>query len=191
MLAAKVLGDGNAVEILADLTVLDDGTHVEEEDEPGEEEQGHHHAHPHQHNLPPPAVHPKRDKWQHGVGQEEAVDEAEEVGIVVNPGQESGQEENGRHPDQLEDGHLGVLEAGPLVDDLDNGGGQEAEGGAGRAHFGPVGHEDGGGEVADHAGGQVDQAGPLGAGQLLQVAHQPVLEEQRDGQVEDSEKRKS
>jgi len=40
------------------------------------------------------------------------------MGVVINPRQESGQEEHGGDAHQLEDGHLGVLEAGPLVDHL-------------------------------------------------------------------------
>ncbi len=38
LLAAEILRDGNTVEILADLAVLYDRTHVEEQDEPGEDE---------------------------------------------------------------------------------------------------------------------------------------------------------
>ena len=54
-----------------------------------------------------------------------------------------------------------------------------------RPDLGPIGHKDGGGEVADHAAAEVDDADPLGAGHLLQVPHQPVLEDHRDEQVED------
>ncbi len=56
---------------------------------------------------------------------------------------------------------------------------------AGWPDLGAVGNKDGGGEVADHAAGQVHDTGPLSARQLLQVPHQPVLEDQGDGQVED------
>ena len=62
------------------------------------------------------------------------------------------------------------------MDDLHDAAGQEAEVSAGRADLGSVGHEDGAGEVADHPGAQVDDPDPLGAGHLLKVPHQPVLE---------------
>ncbi len=71
------------------------------------------------------------------------------------------------------------------VTDLDDGSCEEAEVAAGWPDLGAVGNKDGGGEVADHAAGQVHDAGPLSARQLLQVPHQPILEDQGDGQVED------
>ena len=112
-----------------------DRTHVEEQDEPDKDEQGKDDADPEQHNLPPPLVQPERDKGQNGVADEEPEDEAEEVGIVVDPGQQAGQEEDGGDADELEDGHLRVLEAGPLVDHLHDGGGQQTEVGSSRSNL--------------------------------------------------------
>ena len=187
LFAAKVLGDWNAVEVLANLTVLD-GADVKEQDESNENEDGEDEAEPKQDNLPPPVVDPEGDKGEDGVGHEEPEDEAEEVGVVVNPGQKAGEEEDRGHAHQLQHRHLGVLEAGPLVDHLDDGGGEDAEMGSGRPHLGPVGHKDGGGEVADHARAEVDEGKPLGADQLLEVANQPVVEGQGHHQVENPTK---
>ena len=72
------------------------------------------------------------------------------------------------------------------MDHLHDTAGQQAEVCPGRAHLGPVGHEDGRGEVPDHPGAEVDEGEAGSADQLLQVAHQPVLEHQGDGQVEQS-----
>ena len=80
--------------------------------------------------------------------------------------------------------NLSLLEAGPLMDDLHDAAGQEAEVSAGRADLGSVGHEDGAGEVADHAAAQVDDSHAPRPRHLLQVPHQPVLEGHRDQEVE-------
>ena len=105
-----------------------DRRHVEEEEEADEEEEHREQANPHQDDLPLPLVlAAEGDEGQQGVGEQEARDEAEEVGVVVHPGQETGQEEHGRHAHQLEDGHLGVLEHRPLVDHLHHAARQQAE----------------------------------------------------------------
>ena len=70
------------------------------------------------------------------------------------------------------------------MDDLHDAAGQEAEVSAGRADLGSVGHEDGAGEVADHAAAQVDDSHAPRPRHLLQVPHQPVLEGHRDQEVE-------
>ena len=77
----------------------------------------------------------QRDEWQEGVGEEEAEDESEEVRVVVDPGQEAGEEEHGRHAHHLEERHLGVLEARPLVDHLHHAARQQPEVGAGGANL--------------------------------------------------------
>ena len=93
------------------------------------------------------------------------------------------QKEDSGDPDQLEDGHLRVLEAGPLVDHLHDAAGQQPEVWARRPHLRPVWNKDGASEVADHAGAQVDDGDALGARHLLQVPHQPELEGHRDREV--------
>ena len=98
------------------------------------------------------------------------------MSVVVDPRKESGQEEDSSDPDQLEDCHLGVLEARPLVDHLHDAGGKETKVSARRSDLGSVGHEDGTGQVADHPRTQIDDSDPLGSRHLLQVSHQPVLQ---------------
>ena len=105
------------------------------------------------------------------------------MGVVVNPRQEPGEEEHGCDADKLEDRHLGILEHVPLVDDLDHAASQEAKMCSGRSDLGAVRNEDGGREVADHAGSHVDESDPCGASHLLEVPHQPVLEGDREGKV--------
>ena len=153
-----------------------DRAHVEQQDETNEDKEGEHHAHPQQDDLPPALVHPERDEGQDGVANEEAEYEPEEVCVVVNPGQETEQKEDSRHPHQLQYRHLRVLQARPLVDDLNDAGGEEAEVGPGGPDLSPVGHEDGGGEVPDHAGAEVDQPHPTSADQLLKVPEIQRLE---------------
>lgn len=79
---------------------------------------------------------------------------------------------------------MSLLEAGPLVDDLHDAAGQEAEVSASRADLCSVGHEDGAGEVADHAAAKVYDGHAPRPRHLLQVPHQPVLEGHRDQEVE-------
>ena len=74
------------------------------------------------------------------------------------------------------------------MDDLDNAAGQEAKVSTRGSNLCPVGNKDGAGEVADHPAAQVDDPDPLGPCHLLQVPHQPVLESDRNQQMEDPEK---
>ena len=55
--------------------------------------------------------------------------------VVVDPGQEAGEEEHGRHAHHLEEGHLGVFEARPLVDHLHHAARQQPEVAAGGANL--------------------------------------------------------
>ena len=161
-----------------------DGGDVEEQQEADKEKDDAGEADDDQDQLPAAVVVPAEgDERQDGVGQQEAEDEAEEVRVVVHPGQESGEEEDRGDADQLEDGHLRVLEHVPLVDDLDHAASQEAKMCSGRTDLGAVRNEDGGREVADHAGSHVDESDPCGASHLLEVPHQPVLEGDREGKV--------
>ena len=190
LVGAEVFGDWNAVEVLADFAVVDGGD-VEEQQEANEEKDDAGEADDDQDQLPAAVVVPAEgDERQDGVGQQEAEDEAEEVRVVVHPGQESGKEEDRGDADQLEDGHLRVLEHVPLVDDLDHAASQEAEVGAGGADLGPVRDEDGGSEVADHAGAEIDERDAGGTGHLLQVPHEPVLQGDSECQVENPESRR-
>ena len=143
LVGAEVLGDGDAVEVLARLAVVDGG-HVEQQQQANQHEQRGGQADPHQHHLAPAlvgrvaaaagiAAAAQGDEGQQRVGEQEAEDEAKQVGVVVHPRQQPGQEEHGCHAHQLEDGHLRVAEGGPLVDHLHHAHGQKAEVGAGGA----------------------------------------------------------
>ena len=152
-----------------------DGGDVEEEDEADKDEHGGDEADPKQDQLSPPIIDAKGDEGHDGVGYEEAKDEAKEVGVVVDPREESGEEEDRGDPDKLEDGHLGVLEARPLMDHLHDRRGQEAEMGTRGSHLGSVWNKDGAGEIADHPRAEIDDPDPLSPRHLLQVSHEPVL----------------
>ena len=130
LLRAEIFCYRDAIKVLANLTVVY-RRDVKEQDKAHEDKEGRQEADPQQDQLPLPVKHTEGDERHDGVGEEEPEDEAEQVGVVVDPGQEAGEEEDGRDPDQLEDGHLGVLEGRPLVDDLDNAAGQEAKVGPG------------------------------------------------------------
>ena len=147
----KIFCDGNTIEVLADLTVVD-WCDVKEKDESDKDENAGEETDPQQDQLSSPLVDSEGDERQDCVRDEEAEDEAKEVGVVVDPGEESGEEEDCGDPDQFEYRHLRVLERRPLVDDLHNAAGQEAEVRPGRTDLSSVGHEDGAGEVPDHAG---------------------------------------
>ena len=153
-----------------------DGGHVEEENESDKYEHGGDQTDPEKDQLPPPVIDAKGDEGHDGVGDEEAEDETEEMCVVVDPGQQAGEEEDGGDANQLEDRHLGILETWPLVDHLHDAGGEKPEVRPSRSNLCSVGHKDGAGQVADHPGAQVDDPDPLGAGHLLKVSHQPVLE---------------
>ena len=135
LIRAEILGDGDAVEVLADLAVVDGGD-VEEEEEANKEEDDGRETDPDQDDLSPPVVvAAEGHEGKESVAEEEAEDESEEVSVVVDPGQESEEEEDRGDPDQLEDCHLGVLEHVPLMDDLDHTASQETEVGTGRTNL--------------------------------------------------------
>ena len=50
----------------------------------------------------------------------------------------------------------------------------------------PVGNEDGRGQVAGHAGAQIDDGHPGRAAQLLHVPHEVELDQEGDEQVEEA-----
>ncbi len=128
MIGAEVLGDGNAIEVLAYLTVVD-WCDVEEEEKPSEEQRHGGQTDPDERRFAPALVHAAAecDKRQQRVRQQEAEDEAEEVGVVVDPRQQPGQEQHGRHSHQLEDRHLGISKHRPLVNHLHHAAGQQTE----------------------------------------------------------------
>lgn len=130
----KVAGEGDAVEELAGLAFEDRGAvkeREEEDEEAGDEDE----REPDEEDLAPLVVLPEGDEGHEGVRREEAEDEAEEVGVVVDPGQDADEQEDAQDADELHEGAPGVLEHGPAVEDLDDEGGEEGEVSAGWAHL--------------------------------------------------------
>ena len=101
-----------------------DGGHIEQENKTHEDEDGREEADAQKDEFPPPVEDPEGDERHDCVGEKKPKDEPEKMSVVVDPGQEAGEEEDGRDSDQLENGHLGVLETRPLVDHLDNAAGE-------------------------------------------------------------------
>ena len=91
--------------------------------------------------------------------------------VVIHPGQKARQEQHGRDAHDLENGHFRVLEGGPLVYDLHHGQSQKAEVGSGGADFGPVGYENGRGQVSHHAWSQIDHGDSGRSTEFFQITH--------------------
>ena len=66
-------------------------------------------------------------EWLECVGEKEASDKSEQVGVVVNPGQQTAQKQHGSEPDELEQRHLWITKDRPLMDDLDHATSQQAK----------------------------------------------------------------
>lgn len=82
-----------------------------------------------------PVVLAKRDERKESEGEEEAKDEAEEVSEVVDPRQQSEDEQEESDGDKLEEGLVRVLEHLPAVDHLHDETGQEPELSPGRPNL--------------------------------------------------------
>lgn len=173
-----------AVEVRAQLAVVD-GEHVEEQHEAGEEEERRQQAHPHQQDLLVAVVAAERHERHQGVRQQEAEDEAEEVCVVVHPWQQAERKERQRDGEQLAECLIGMTQHGPRIQHLHDEARQQTELGTRWAHVGAVRYEDGAGQISGHATADVDDADPQAAGELLQVTHQEVLDEERDHQLQD------
>lgn len=133
VLLAELVREGDAGEQLAPVAL--DGVDVEEHGEPREE--------PHKHqqeddDLTALAVQvhaAEADVRQEGEGQEEAGDEAADVGEVVDPGQQAEGKEEEHHAQQLGEGPPGLGQDLPALEQLHEQAGQDPELGAGRPHL--------------------------------------------------------
>lgn len=123
---AEVVGQRQAVEVRAYLAVVD-GEHVEQEHQEQEEGAGGQQAHPYQEDLFPALVLPEGDERQQGVGEEEAEDETEKVGVVVHPGQQAYEEEEHGDGDELAQRLPGMLQHRPRVQHFHDEAGQQSE----------------------------------------------------------------
>ena len=70
---------------------------------------------------------PKGDVGQEGEGEEQAAEEAEDVGDVVDPRQEAAQEEEEHDAQQLEEGLPGLLQHLPALKQLNKQAGEESK----------------------------------------------------------------
>ena len=150
LVCTKVFCDWNAIKIFANLTVMD-WCYVEEQNESNKNKNAGQKTNPQQYQFSSSFVDSKSHERHDCVRDEEAENEAKEMGVVVNPWEKARKEEDRGDPDQFEYRHLRVLERRPLVDDLDNAASQETKVSSGRSHLSPVGDKDGAGEVANHA----------------------------------------
>lgn len=125
ILLAELVCERDAGEQLAPLAL--DGVDVEEHDEAREE--------PHEHQqedddlaaLATQVHAAEADVRQEGEGQEEARDEAADVGEVVDPGQEAEGKEEEHHAQQLDEGPPGLGEDLPALKQLHKQAGQNPE----------------------------------------------------------------
>lgn len=129
---AEVARERHAVEELAELALVH-GHAVEQSQQQAERADYQDQADPDDEDLAPPIVVAERDEGHEGVGGEEAEDEAEEVGVVVDPRQDAEEQQAHEDEDELGEGAVGVLEHRPAVQHLDHLGGQQGEVGAGWA----------------------------------------------------------
>jgi len=95
-----------------------DRRHIKQQYQTHEDEDSGEEADDEEDQFPATIKQAKGDEWHYSVGQQEPEDEAEEMSIVVNPRKETGQEEHSSHSHKLQNGHLRVLETGPLMDHL-------------------------------------------------------------------------
>ena len=133
VLLAELVGEGDAGEQLAPLAL--DWVHVEEHHQAGKQAHEHHQE---DDDLTALAVHVRpaeADVGQEGEGQEEARDEAADVGEVVDPGQQAEGKEEEHHAQQLDEGPPGLRQDLPALDQLHKQAGQDAELGTRRTHL--------------------------------------------------------
>lgn len=85
LICTEIFGDRDAIEVFADLTVMD-GCDVEKKEKANEEQNHRGQTDHHQEQLPFPFVTPaKSDEREQSVGKKESRDETEQVGVVIHP----------------------------------------------------------------------------------------------------------
>lgn len=128
----------------------------------------------------------KADIGLEGEGEEEATDEPQGVGKVVDPGQQPKGEEEEHHSQQLEEGMPGSLQDLPALEELHEESGQDAKLGASRNHHFSVQQEDGTDQVASDTTQQLDDGYVVSpCRRLLQVLQDCHLEADGHQAVQD------
>lgn len=143
VLLAELVREGDAREQLAPLAL--DGVDVEEHHQAREEPDEHQQEDDDLTALAVQVHAAEADVRQEGEGQEEARDEAADVGKVVDPGQQAEGKEEEDHAEQLGEGPPGLRQDLPALEQLHKQAGQDPELGAGGPDLGHRGH--GGGRV--------------------------------------------
>ena len=146
---AKVFGDWNTVKIFTYLTVVY-WSHVEEENQTNEDDDAGNETDPEKYQLSSSLIDAEGDEGHDGIADEKSEDEPEQMSVVINPGQETREEEDSSHSHQLQYRHLWILETGPLMNHLHDAGGQETKVSSSRSNLSSVGNKDGAGEVPHH-----------------------------------------
>ena len=146
---AKVFGDWNTVKIFTYLTVVY-WSHVEEENQTHEDDDAGNETDPEKYQLSSSLIDAEGDEGHDGIADEKSEDEPEQMSVVINPGQETREEEDSSHTHQLQYRHLWILETGPLMNHLHDAGGQETKVSSSRSNLSSVGNKDGAGEVPHH-----------------------------------------
>lgn len=134
VLLAEFVREGDAGEQLAPLAF--DRVDVEEHHQAGEEPDEHQQEDDDLTALAVQVHAAEADVGQEGEGQEEAGDEAADVGEVVDPGQQPEGEEEENHAQQLGEGPPGLGEDLPALEQLHKQTGQDSKLGAGRPDLG-------------------------------------------------------
>lgn len=179
LLGTEVSSEGNAVEVLTDLALID-GCHVKQNYECCEHNEHSHQADPNQKYLPPSVVRAERNIGQEGIRQEEPEDKTEDVGVVVHPGQKANEEQHEGDGNEAEQGSPRIANERPAVDHLDKEASEEAELGARRPHLCAVRHKNRGREITCDSRHYVNNPDTNGTRKLLEITHQVILEEDCD-----------
>lgn len=137
VLLTELVSEGDAGEELAPLAA--NRVEVEEDHQAGQEAQEDHLEDDDLAAFPVQVKPAKADVGQEGKGEEEATDEARDVGKVVNPGQQPKGEEEEYHRQQLEEGTPGPSQDLPALEELHEEAGQDAKLRACRTHLEAVG----------------------------------------------------
>lgn len=133
VLFAELAGEGQAGEVLQPVPV--DGVDIEPDDQRGEQAQVDQQRQQDQDTLSVLVEVAERHVGQEGEGEQQAAEEAEDVGDVVDPGQQATQEQEEDNAHQLEEGLPWLLQHLPALDELHKQAGKQPELGASWANL--------------------------------------------------------
>ena len=119
LISTEVFGEWNTREILAPATLFY-GDIVEHQDEDEEKDGDDAKTETDDDGSPGPGVYGPIicNVWHQSVGEEEAGDESQHVGVVVHPGQQTQEEEDGEDNEELGESQPGLQQYWPDIDHL-------------------------------------------------------------------------